>query len=65
VDNFLLAFLDSYGIYGSALHYSLIIAFVGSAFMIFLYLWQQGRLDMDEGPSLQMMHEEVEDDNER
>ena len=39
-------------------HYALVIAFVGSAFLIFLYLWGKGRLDMDEGPKFQMMQED-------
>ncbi len=50
--------LDGIGIYGSVLHYSLIIAFVGSAFLIFLYLWRKGRLDMDETPKEIMMRDD-------
>lgn len=49
--------VDLGGIYGSTLHYGLIIAFVGSAFLIFLYLWRKGKLDMDEEPKFQMMQE--------
>lgn len=52
--------MDSYGIYGAYLHYGLIILMVGSAFIIFLYLWTKGRLDMDEEPKLQMMEREEE-----
>jgi len=52
--------IDSFGVYGSALHYGLIIAFVGSAFLIFLYLWRKGRLDMDEDASIQMMKDDTE-----
>jgi len=48
---------DSYGVYGSALHYSMVIAFVGSAFLIFLNLWRKGRLDMDEDASNKMMED--------
>ncbi len=48
---------DSGGIYGAYLHYGLIILMVGSAIIIFLYLWYKGRLDMDEEPKLQMMCE--------
>lgn len=47
--------MDGGGVYGQVLHYSLTIAFVGSAFLIFLYMWYKGRLDMDEEPKLQMM----------
>lgn len=47
--------LDGAGAYGSLLSYSLTIAVVGSAFLIFIHLWYQGRLDMDEEPKLQMM----------
>jgi hypothetical protein len=47
--------IDGEGIYGTLLHYTLIWAMVGSAFLIFIYLWRRGRLDMDEGPKYQMM----------
>lgn len=43
---------------GSFTHYSLVIAFVGAAFIIFLYLWKKGKLDMDEEPKITMMHDE-------
>lgn len=52
------AVMDAMGIYGSVFHYSFVIAFVGSAFMIFLYLWKKKRLDMDEEPKFQMMRDE-------
>lgn len=55
---------DSYGVYGSALHYSMVIALVGSAFLIFLLLWKKGRLDMDEDASLQMMKDDMENSDE-
>lgn len=51
---------DGIGIYGSLMHYGLVIAFAGSAFMVFLYLWRKGRLDMDEAPKIQMMQEDGE-----
>lgn len=57
--------LDSGGIYGAYLHYGLIILLVGSAFIMFFYLWYKGRLDMDEEPKLQMMKMEEEDEDER
>lgn len=53
--------LDSGGIYGAYLHYGLIIMMVGSAFIVFLYLFVRGRLDMDEEPKHQMM--KMEDEN--
>lgn len=52
------AFVDGGGIYGSVLHYSLTVAMVGSAFLLFLYCWRKGRLDMDEEPALEMMRNE-------
>jgi hypothetical protein len=52
--SFLLVILDGEGVYGSLLHYGLIIALVGSAMLIFLYLWIKGRLDMDEEPKYVM-----------
>lgn len=58
--NLPLGVIDSFGVYGSALHYGMIIAFVGSAFLIFLYLWFKGRLGMDEDASLQMMKDDKE-----
>ena len=42
------------------MHWALVIAFVGSAFVIFLYLWKKGRLDMDEEPKIQMMTDDDE-----
>lgn len=50
--------IDPSGIYGGILHYGLIIFLVGSAFLIFLYCWLKGRLDMDEEPKMQMMRSE-------
>ncbi len=61
----ILGIIDSFGVYGSALHYGLVIAFVGSAFLIFIYLWSKGRLGMDEEPAVQMMKDDMEDQNER
>ena len=53
--------IDGAGIYGGLLHYSLVIALVGSAFLIFLYLLKKGRLDMDEEPKMQMMKSDEEE----
>lgn len=49
---------DSSGVYGGIYHYSLVFALVGSGLLAFLYFWSKGRLDMDEGPKFQMMHDE-------
>ena len=58
------AVIDGYGVYGNYLHYGLVIAFVGSAFILFIYFWSKGRLDMDEGPKFTMMQEKEEDKKE-
>jgi len=51
---------DGAGVIGSVLHYSLLFALIGSALLIFLYLWRKGRLDMDEEPKFQMMKADEE-----
>ncbi len=53
--------LDVTGDCGSLVHYGFVIAFVGSAFLIFLYLWRKGKLDMDEEPKIRMMQDESEE----
>lgn len=53
--------VDPSGIYGAVFHYAFVIAFVGSAFMLFLYLWKIKRLDMDEEPKFQMLRDEEDD----
>jgi hypothetical protein len=53
---------DSAGVYGAYLHYGLTILMVGSAFIIFLYLWHKDRLNMDEEPKMQMMDDKERDD---
>ena len=50
--------IDQAGIYGTAFHYAMIFIFMGSAMMIFVYLWSKNRLDMDEDPKIQMMRDE-------
>ncbi len=52
------AVFDAMGIYGNLFHYALVISLVGSAFIIFFYLWRKNRLDMDEAPKFQMMQDE-------
>lgn len=53
-----LADRDTSGVYGGILHYAIIFALVGGAFLAFLYFWSKGRLDMDEEPKLQMMRDD-------
>ena len=50
--------LDGGGECGTFVHYAFIVALVGSAFLIFLYLWEKGKLDMDEEPKHRMMKNE-------
>jgi len=50
--------MEASGFSGGILHYALIIAIVGSAFLLFLNFWMRGRLDMDEEPKFQMMQTE-------
>lgn len=56
----MIAIIDGFGVYGSTLHSALVVAFVGSAFILFIYLWKKGRLDMDEEAKYQMMNDENE-----
>ncbi len=53
-----LAVIDGYGVYGNYLHYGIVIAFVGTAIILFVYFWSQGRLDMDESPKFEMLQDE-------
>jgi hypothetical protein len=50
-----LALIDGFGVYGNYVHYGIVVFFVGSALLIFIYLWKKERLDMDEEASFQMM----------
>lgn len=50
--------LDTTGDCGSLVHYAFVIALVGAAFLIFLYLWKKDKLDMDEEPKHKMMKED-------
>ncbi len=56
--SFFYAIIDGMGVYGNFLHYALVIAFVGSAWLVFIYCWKKGKLDMDEEPKFQMMETE-------
>jgi hypothetical protein len=51
------AILDGIGIYGTVMHYALIIAYSCSTLLAFTYFWKKKRLDMDEGPKWQMMED--------
>ena len=57
-----LGIIDGFGVAGTFLHYGLVIAFVGSAFLLFIYLWTKGRLDMDEAPKYKMMECEQQEE---
>ena len=52
--------LDGGGVYGHFFHYSFLTALMGSAFLLFLYIWKKGRLDMDEEPKYQMFEDDEE-----
>lgn len=47
--------LDGFGIYGLILHYSAVCTIVGGTFIVFIYLWAKGLLNMDEEAKNQMM----------
>ncbi len=49
---------DGGGVYGSIFYYSFTIAYVGSAFLVFIYLYLRKKLDMDEAPKMEMMDED-------
>lgn len=51
---------DGGGAVGAAFSYALIVFFVGVAFVVFVYLWNLGKLDMDEDPKWQMLKQEDE-----
>lgn len=53
--------LDGIGVYGSVLGYGMTIAYVGSAFLIFIYFFRKGTLGLDEEASYTMMKEECDE----
>ena len=56
--------LDQTGIMGSLLHYGMVIAFMGSALLVLLYLWSQKKLHWDEEPKFYMfLPDNLEDQN--
>lgn len=50
--------IDGIGVFGNYFHYAVVMSLVGSSFLIFLYLWKKKRLNMDEEPKYQMLHDE-------
>lgn len=56
---------DPIGLYGGVLTYGVIIAFFGTALLVFFYLWSKGRLDCDESPKYQLFEEEEHGKDER
>lgn len=49
--------IDYSGIFGTLMSYMMAIVFVVSAFMIFVYLWSNGKLGIDEEAKEQMMQQ--------
>lgn len=49
---------DAFGVQGSIFHYALVCALVGSAFLVWLYCWKKGRLDMEEEPKMRMLQQD-------
>jgi hypothetical protein len=47
--------LDSSGFFGQLLHYLALFFMMGLTLVIFLYLWKEKRLDMDEAAKYQML----------
>jgi hypothetical protein len=52
------AFVDVLGVYGNFFHYGLVISLVGSAFLLFVYLWKKNCLHMDEEPKYIVVEKE-------
>jgi hypothetical protein len=50
--------LDTQGIIGSLLMYSMMFAMLGSAALALIYCWRKGQLDMHEDPKFQMLEDE-------
>ncbi len=50
--------VDIAGIYGSLLNYAMVLFFVGSAMLVFTYLWWTGKLGMTEEPKYRMMDDD-------
>lgn len=54
--------LDGGGIYGTLLSYGLTFSYMGSAFVLFIYLYRKSQLDMDEGPKFEMMKKDHDEE---
>ncbi len=50
--------LDSSGFYGQLLHYLILFVMMGMTLLIFLYLWKEKKLSMDESAKHQMMEDD-------
>lgn len=55
--------LDGAGVYGSLLHYTFLLALMGSTLLVFVNLWRKGKLDMDEEAKMRMMEPEDKGDS--
>lgn len=53
--------MDGSGIQGSIMHYVIFFTLLGSSLLIFIYLWVNDKLDMDESPKIEMMRESEEE----
>lgn len=49
------ALLDGVGFIGNVFELALVVAIVGSASLVFFYLWRQNRLDFDQEAALNMV----------
>ena len=56
-----MSLLDGGGVTGYVLYYSILFAMLGSTFLVFIYLWKKGRLDMDEEAKYQMLYSDKEE----
>ena len=54
-----IAIIDGIGALGNYMHFGLVSCLVGSAFLIFMYLWKKGKLDMEEDAKYEMMRSDV------
>lgn len=52
------ASLDGIGIYGQVLHWTMIIALMGSAFLAMLYFWKKGLIDWGESSKFEMLQQD-------
>lgn len=53
------------GYMGSLAHMFWILAFFGSAVIVFIYLWRKGRLDFDEEPKWTLFDQDELEDEEK